>query len=592
MQISERLLALRNKMDALGVEACIIPSGDPHLSEYPSEHWKIREWFSGFTGSAGTLVVTTEEAGLWTDSRYFLQAEDELDAQCIQLFREGDPGVPDYTQWLGEVLMPGSKVAVNGETVSVSLLRRISRELRTAQVSVDASHAAAEEVYDGRPPIPENDVFLHEEKWCGASRSEKLEQVHQIMRKNGASHYISAALNEIAWVLNLRGNDVPYNPVFHAFMIVETSQVKLFINPHKLTAQIARKLESDNIKVSLYEDIYKHIRHIPEDATVLLDPDRTNSAIFAALSPKVTKKEQLSPLTRLKAQKSDTEVQHLRETLLNDGVAMVHFLKWLEDHVGKEKITELSAAQKLKSFRAAQPGFVGESFGTISGYGGHGAIVHYSVNEESDVELKPEGLYLIDSGGQYHGGTTDITRTVPLGKFPEQARTDYTLVLKGHIALACAVFPKGTRGVHLDILARKALWEHGLNYGHGTGHGIGYFLNVHEGPQSIRPQDNGIEMEPGMISSNEPGVYRRDQYGIRIENLILSRVKQESEFGTFMDFETLTLCPIDSRLVDAGLLTPDEKAWFNNYHQRVYEQLAPRLDQDHQQWLKEKTKAI
>lgn len=592
MQISEKLLLLRNKMGALGMDACIIPSGDPHLSEYPAEHWKIREWLSHFSGSAGTLVVTAEEAGLWTDSRYFLQAEDQLDASNIQLFKEGEKGVPDYTAWLSEVLMPGDKVAVNGANVSVSQLRRITRELRNARIQVDSTHSLAEDVWEARAPIPENTVFLHEDKWSGFTRAEKLEQVRKRMKKDGISYYITATLDEIAWVLNMRGNDVPFNPVFHAFMIIEFDKVRLYINPHKLTAQIARKLEADDIKISLYEEVYKHLNHIPDDANVLLDPDRTNSAIYAALSPKVTKKEAVSYITRLKAQKNETEVKNLKQTLINDGVAMVHFLKWLEDNLGKEAITEVSAAKKLKSLRAAQPGFVGESFGTISGYAGHGAIVHYNANEDSDIELKTEGLFLIDSGGQYHGGTTDITRTLALGPVPEQAKTDYTLVLKGHIALACAIFPQGTRGVHLDILARKALWQHGLNYGHGTGHGIGYFLNVHEGPQSIRPQDNGIEIEPGMVSSNEPGVYRRDAYGIRIENLIISKIKEESDFGTFMEFETLTLCPIDKTLIQKNLLTEEEIAWFNNYHQQVHEKISPFLDNEHKKWLQEKTAAL
>lgn len=592
MQTSDKLLLLRNKMVELGIDACIIPSGDPHLSEYPSQHWKIREWLSAFTGSAGTLVVTSEEAGLWTDSRYFLQAEDELDTQSITLFKEGEKGVPQYTEWLCEVLMPGSRVAVNGATVSVSLLRKITRELRKEQIQIDSSVTVAEDVWEARPAIPDNTVIIHDDKWSGQSRAEKLDMLRREMKRDGVTHYITAALDEIAWLLNLRGTDVPYNPVFHAFLMVEFGTVKLFINPHKLTAQIARKLDGDDIRVSLYENFEAHLKEIPDDASVLLDPDRINSSIYASIPPKCTKREQTSYITSLKARKNDTEIANLKKTLINDGLAMVHFLKWLEDKVGEGKITEMSAAETLKNFRAAQPEFVGESFRTISGYAEHGAIVHYSVSNETNLKLKPEGLYLVDSGGQYKGGTTDITRTVALGKFPKQAKTDYTLVLKGHIALACAVFPQGTRGVHLDILAREALWRHGLNYGHGTGHGIGFFLNVHEGPQSIRPQDNGIEIEPGMVSSNEPGVYRRGEYGIRIENLILAKVKQESEFGTFMEFETLTLCPIDKTLIDKSLLTQQECEWFNNYHAGVYNALAPLLDEEHRNWLKEKTSAL
>ena len=592
MQISDKLLLLRNKMSALGIDACIIPSSDPHLSEYPAEHWKTREWLSNFTGSAGTLVVTAEEAGLWTDSRYFLQAEQQLDANCIQLFREGEKDVPDYISWINEVLIPGSKVAVNGATISVNQLRKIIRELRKEHIQVESSYSIAEDIWESRFPIPDNTVFIHEDQWSGLTRENKLEQVRSLMKKQGVSYYITGILDEIAWLLNIRGNDVPFNPVFHAFMIVEFDKVRLFINPHKLTAQIARKLESDGIKVSLYDEIYKHLNQIPDDANVLVDPDRTNSAIFTALPQKTTKKENLSFITRLKAQKNETEIKNLKQTLINDGVAMIKFIKWLEDNVGKTKVTEMSAAKKLKSFRAQQPNFVGESFGTISGYAEHGAIVHYSVNKESDIELKPENLYLVDSGGQYHGGTTDITRTIALGNVPSQAKTDYTLVLKGHIAIACAIFPQGTRGVHLDILARKALWEHSLNYGHGTGHGVGYFLNVHEGPQNIRTDDNGTELVSNMVTSNEPGVYRRGQYGIRIENLILSKIKTESEFGTFLEFETLTMCPIDKTLINKSLLTQDEISWFNNYHKQVYEKISPLLDDEHKNWLKEKTSAI
>lgn len=588
MHTSDRLVDLRNKMSEIGVDACIIPSGDPHLSEYPSEHWKVREWISGFTGSAGTVVVTMEEAGLWTDSRYYLQAEEELDPHCMQLFRDGEKGVPSITEWLCEVLMPGSRVAINGQTVSVSFLRKLTRELRSSQIRVDANLSLAEDSWENRPALPENTVYLHDDKLAGASRTEKLDLVRKLMKRDGVSHYITGALDEIAWLLNMRGNDVAFNPVFHAFMIVEHSFVKLFINPHKLTAQIARKLDADDIRVSLYENFESHVREIPDEATVMLDPDRINSTVYSILSPKINKIEGLSYIAALKARKNETEIANIKQTLVNDGVAMVKFLKWIEDNVPGGKVSEISAAARLKAFRAEQPGFVGESFRTISGYAGHGAIVHYSVSPETDVKLKPEGLYLVDSGGQYHTGTTDITRTVALGPFPEQARRDYTLVLKGHISLARAIVPHGTRGVQLDVYARQAMWREGLNYGHGTGHGIGYFLNVHEGPQSIRP-DNSFVIEPGMVCSNEPGLYRTGHYGIRIENLILAKVSKETEFGTYLEFETMTLCPIDKTLIDKTMLTEEEINWLNNYHRQVYDSLAPKLDEQHLNWLKEKT---
>lgn len=579
-------------MDAYGLDACIIPSGDPHLSEYPAQHWKVREWLSGFTGSAGTLVVTAEEAGLWTDSRYYLQAEEQLDAGCIQLFREGEPGVPDIATWLNEVLMPGNKVGVNGAILSTTRARELARQLRLGRIQLDTAVSPAEEIWDTRPLIPEDAVIIHDDDWNGLTRAEKLQNIRNVMAREEVAYYITGTLDEIAWALNLRGTDVPFNPVFHAFLIVTSDQARLFINPHKLTAQIARDLSADNVKVYMYDHFYRHLKELHEDVAILADPARINSAIFAALPARATKKENLSIITRLKAAKTAKEVQHFKETMVRDGMAMVRFLHWLETSVGKEKITEISAARKLKAFRAGQPGFAGESFAAISAYQQHGAIVHYNAAPETDLELKPNGLYLIDSGGQYPGGTTDITRTIALGAVSAQAKTDYTLVLKGHINLARAVFPTGTRGVQLDILARKPLWDNGLNYGHGTGHGIGYFLNVHEGPQSIRPQDNGIEMEAGMITSNEPGLYRNGEYGIRIENLILCVNHEETPFGRFLKFETLTLCPIDTSLIVPELITTEEVNWLNNYHQQVYELLAPGLDEVLQQWLKQKTIAI
>lgn len=592
MQVSDKLMLLRSRMDAAGVDACIIPSGDPHLSEYPADHWKVREWLSEFTGSAGTLVVTREEAALWTDSRYYLQAEEQLDELTIQLFRDGQPGIPDYASWLCEVLMPGDKVAVNGANLSITQLRTLTRQLRTGQIQIDSVSSVAEDIWASRPIIPEDTIFMHDDDWAGKTRAEKLLEIREIMKKEGATHYITAALDEVAWTLNLRGTDVLYNPVFHAYLIIEHDQAKLFVNPHKLTAQIAQKLAIDDVKVYLYDDFYKHIKDQSTDAAYFIDADKINSAIFAALSPKSEKKEGLSIITRLKACKNAIELNHLKETLINDGVAMVQFMYWLEENVVSGKVSEVSAAKKLKSFRAGQQGFMGESFGAISAYGPHGAIVHYNANAQTDAVLKPEGIYLIDSGGQYLGGTTDITRTIALGTPSQQAKEDFTLVLKGHIALANAIFPAGSRGVHLDILARKALWEKGLNYGHGTGHGIGYFLNVHEGPQNIRPQDNGIELKPGMVSSNEPGLYRQGEYGIRIENLILCKEKYETEFGKFLEFETLTLCPIDKTLIEKSLMTSEEIAWLNQYHQRVFDVLKAHLTEAQAEWLKNKTSAL
>ncbi len=412
------------------------------------------------------------------------------------------------------------------------------------------------------------------------------------MLNNGVSHYIVVSLDEIAWALNLRGTDISYNPVFHAFLIITTDQVRLFINPHKLTAQIAKELSTDGVKVYMYNHFYRHIEELPDDCIVLTDPARINSSVFSLIPSKATKKEIPGIITIIKSKKTETEIFNLRETMVKDGVAMVKFLFWLNNSIKSENITEIKAAKKLQSFRAENEEYIGESFSTISAYGDHGAIVHYNPTSETDKKIKSEGLFLIDSGGQYWGGTTDITRTIAFGKVTEQAVNDFTLVLKGHINIATAVFPLGTRGVHLDTLAREPLWEQGLNYGHGTGHGIGFFLNVHEGPQSLRPQDNGVELEPGMVTSNEPGLYRQGDYGIRIENLILCQQAMKTEYGQFLKFETLTLCPIDKSLISKELLTVKEIKWLNGYHQKVFDSLAPYLDRAHLNWLKEKTVAL
>jgi Xaa-Pro aminopeptidase len=576
-------------MVAKGIEACIIPGSDAHISEYLADHWKIRDYLCGFTGSAGTLVVGTDYAFLWTDSRYYLQAEEQLSGSGVKLVKEGLPGIPDYIEWIATHLAPGSKVAINGTCFSVQQVREISLALRRKQIQLETRYTIAEDVWETRPVIPDDPVKEHHESLAGSTRSEKIEAVRQELRKKGATHYVTGSLDEIAWIMNLRGSDVSYNPVFHAFIIISQDYVSLFINPNKLTSAIGKKLSNENIRINLYGDIYHHLSELPDHAVVFIDPNRNNSALFSSIPSSIPKIEGTGLITKLKAIKNPVEIANIKNTMVKDGIAMVRFLKWLEEEVPKEHVTELSAAKKLYDFRNEQPDFQGESFSTISGYEAHGAIVHYNVSSESDIPLLPKGIYLVDSGGQYPTGTTDLTRTICLGPVSEQVKTDYTLVLKGHIALAKAVFPSGTRGVHLDSLARKPLWEAKLNFGHGTGHGVGYFLNVHEGPQSIRPQDNGTEMEAGMITSNEPGLYRAMEYGIRIENLVLTKHIGDSDFGTFFDFETLTLCPIDTTLVNAEMLSAEEKEWLNNYHSLVFEKLSPELSEDEKAWLREKT---
>ncbi len=589
---SHRIEGVRAQMINAEIDVLIVPGSDSHLSEYLAEHWKTRDWLSGFTGSAGTLVVTRTQAGLWTDSRYYLQAEDQLKNSGIDLYKEGLPGVPDPIKWITSQFSSGARIALNGTCFSKSRVKEITQQLQQKQIVLETQLTLAEDVWTDRPSIPMDPILLHPQDLAGLSCQEKIEMVRAQLRKTGATHYVVNTLDEIAWATNTRGSDIPFNPVYHAFMVIGPEKTALFTYTQKLTAPIREYFSAQDIDIHPYDNIYFFLTGLNSHDTVFLDPERTNFALTSALSTKVKIKEGAGIITLLKGVKNDVEIRHIRETMRLDGIAMVRFLKWLEESVPKGNVTELTAAQKLKEFRSESDRFVGESFNTISGYGAHGAIVHYSVTPRSDIPLRNEGIYLLDSGGQYVTGTTDLTRTIALGPVPEQAKTDFTLVLKGHIALARVTFPKGTRGVHLDILARQFLWEHQLNYGHGTGHGVGYFLNVHEGPQSIRPQDNGIEIEPGMITSNEPGLYRSGQYGIRTENLVVTKEISENEFGTFLAFETVTLCPIDLSLIKVELLSPSEKEWLNQYHQRVYAQLKPALGKEEVEWLKAKTAAI
>ncbi|TRX65868.1 aminopeptidase P family protein [Carboxylicivirga sp. M1479] len=592
MSTSDRLFKLRSHMATLGVDACIITSADPHLSEYPADHWKFREWMSGFNGSAGTLVITNEEAGLWVDSRYYLQADQQLQDSGITVFKMGKPDVPDYQSWLTSVLPSGSVVGVNGKTMTVDELRQVAKTLKKADIRLDSKLFLEDDIWEGRPIIPEDGIFELDTDYSGLTREAKINIVRDRMKQYNATHYVITTLDEVAWILNFRGTDVEFNPVFHAYVIVSNNQVSLFIDPHKLTSTIGKQLAKEDVRIFTYNEFYNFINDMPPLAKVLIDTARTNSTVFSGLPQQCTRIEKTSIVTMLKAQKNTVEVENIKKALVKDGVAMVKFLYWLDNSIGKEELTEYTVAQKLGSIRAEQEHFHGNSFNTISGYAGNGAIVHYAVQEETAAKLQAKGLYLIDSGGQYTEGTTDITRTIALGPLSGEEKTDYTLVLKGHIGLDRAVFPTGTRGVHLDILARQAMWKQGINYGHGTGHGIGHFLCVHEGPQSIRPQDNGVEIKEGMVSSNEPGIYKAGKHGVRIENLILTVKDQQTEFGDFLKFETVTLCPIDKRPIDKSLLDESEIEWLNTYHENVNTQLSPYLNDEEKAWLKVNTEAI
>lgn len=593
MTSSDKLFALRSIMAANNLEAYIVSSNDQHLSEYIAECWKFREWLTGFTGSAGILVVLEEEAGLWTDSRYFLQAEKELDGSHITLFRSEEPGVPTPIEWISNILDSGATVGLDGRTFSIDDVRQYAKDLRKANLRLDANQFLIDEIWTTRPPMPESSIYDYPVEFAGTPRSKKIQQFRRLMQKNNVTHFITSSLDEIAWVLNLRGNDIPYNPVFHAFLIIGEETAHLFTNPHKLTSALGQKLAKDDIKISLYDDFYSTIKELnARDYHIYIDPKRTNASTFAAIPQNVQKSEGLSLIALPKACKTQQELAALEEAMLKDGVAMVQWWHWLEENIGKTVLSEVDVALKAKEFRALQPDFKSESFKTIAGYGSNGAIVHYSAKSDDCATLQPKSFLLFDSGAQYLQGTTDLTRTIALGELSEQEKTDYTLVLKGHIALAQARFPVGTKGYQLDILARLPLWQNALNYGHGTGHGVGSFLNVHEGPHGISPKENSIVLQKGMITSNEPGLYRAGQYGIRIENLMTIEENTQSEFGTFLKFKTLTLCPIDITPIIKVLLTKEERKWLNDYHQMVLERLMPMLPTSYHDFITAKCKAL
>ncbi len=591
--IQEKITALRKVMAEHKVDAYIIPSSDPHLSEYVPARWKSRQWISGFTGSAGTIVVTADKAGLWTDSRYFLQAADELKGSDIELYKMMLPETPTINNFLLHELEEGQTVGLDGESYSLADVRLLKKALSKKRIGLNISIDLINEIWKDRPAIPGNKLFELPVEITGKSVEDKLDQINNKLRESGADCLILGALDEIAWTFNIRGNDVEYNPVAVSYGFVSEDETVLFILPEKLTADIAEHLKKEGVVLADYNKIVSYLNRLPEKTTVFIDPAKTNAVLYEAIPKSCEIIEGITPVNLLKSLKNETEIAGFKNALIKDGVALTRFYMWLEKQlVSDESITEISAAEKLSAFRAEQPLYISDSFSTICGYGPHGAIVHYSATPETDSTIKPEGLLLIDSGAQYLDGTTDITRTIALSEPTEGMKKDYTRVLKGHISLAKSKFPVGTRGSQLDILARKALWDSGLNYLHGTGHGIGHCLNVHEGPQNIRMEENHVKLLEGMVISNEPGIYRANEYGIRIENMIVVREDSETEFGKFLSFETLTLCYIDTNLVIVEMLSIREHAWLNKYNQMVYEKLCPFLDQGEIEWLKEKTKEI
>ena len=589
--IKERIHALRMTFRPNNIKAFIIPSTDPHLSEYVAPYWMSREWISGFTGSAGTAVILMDKAGLWTDSRYFLQAEKELEGSGITLYKEMLPETPSITKFLCQNLKPGESVSIDGKMFSVQQVEQMKEDLAPYQLQVNLFGDPLKNIWKDRPSMPDAPAFIYDVKYAGKSCGEKVAAIRTELKKKGIFALFLSSLDEIAWTLNLRGSDVHCNPVIVSYLLVTQDEVVYFISPEKITQEVNKYLQEQQVSLRKYDEAESFLNSFTGE-NILIDPKKTNYAIYSAINPacKVVRGE--SPVTLLKAIRNEQEIAGIHHAMQRDGVALVKFLKWLEASVLSGKETELSVDRKLHEFRAAQPLYMGESFDTIAGYKEHGAIVHYSATEESDVTLQPKGFLLLDSGAQYLDGTTDITRTIALGELTEEEKTDYTLILKGHIALAMAKFPAGTRGAQLDVLARMPIWSHGMNFLHGTGHGVGHFLSVHEGPQSIRMNENPIVLQPGMVTSNEPGVYKAGSHGIRTENLTLVCKDKEGMFGEYFKFETITLCPICKKGIIKEMLTAEEVKWFNDYHQTVYKKLSPSLNEEEKKWLLEATKAI
>lgn len=590
-EIKKRIEALREWLNRNNLSAFIIPSSDPHLSEYVAPHWKSREWFSGFTGSAGTVVVTADKAGLWTDSRYFIQAADQLAGTGIDLYKEMLPETPSIDAFILENLPADSAVGIDGRNLSVNYVENLQQKLSQKQISLNVQSDPMEEIWQDRPAIPQTPPFIYDIKYAGKSCKEKIEEIRQELRSKNCDSILITALDEIAWTLNLRGNDVKYNPVVISYLLITQENAVFFILPEKVTPEIDSYLKQQGVAIVDYNETDSYLSTLSAPS-ILLDPVKTNYFIYSSVNSECRIVRDSSPVALMKAIRNPQELIGVHSAMKKDGVAMVKFLRWLEEVVPSGKETEMSIDRKLYEFRSQQELFMGESFGTIAGYKEHGAIIHYSATSDTDATLRAESFLLLDSGAQYLDGTTDITRTIALGELTEEEKRDYTLVLKGHLMLNMARFPKGTRGAQLDVLARLPLWKEGLNYLYGTGHGIGHFLNVHEGPQSIRMNENPVVLQPGMVTSNEPGVYRPGKHGVRTENLFLVVEDGEGMYGEYYKCETITLCPICKKGIVKELLSPEEIEWLNDYHKKVYEVLSPELNAEEKEWLKDKTSKL
>ena len=590
MTVNQRLEALREVMKREHLAAFIFPSTDPHQGEYVPDHWKGREFISGFNGSAGTAVVTMTSAALWTDSRYFIAAEERLKGTEFRLMKLKIEGTPTIAEWIGQECGAGAEVGVDGMVNSANSIKELIADLRQqGGITLRTNLDPLAQIWQNRPPIPENKVEIYPMKFAGESCRDKITRIRKALREKHADGMLMSALDDIAWTLNLRGTDVHCNPVFVSYLLISSKDVTLYINKVKLSTEIEAYLKAEGVAIAPYEDIAKGLKDYFE-YNILLDPDEVNYTLYKQVSREIIEAE--SPVKRMKTVKNPTEIAGFRSAMLKDGIAMVKFLKWLKPAVEAGGQTEISVDEKLTSLRAEQPDFRDISFDTIAGYQSHGAIVHYEATPETDIPLKPEGFLLLDSGAQYLDGTTDITRTIALGPLTEEQKRVYTLVLKGHIQIELCKFPSGASGTQIDILAREAMWREGLNYLHGTGHGVGTYLNVHEGPHQVRMEWKPAPLVAGMTITDEPGVYLEGKFGVRIENTLLITPYKETQFGKFLQFESLTLCPIDKTPIIKEMLLQEEIDWLNQYHQKVVEILSPHLCDSEAAWLREACAAI
>jgi Xaa-Pro aminopeptidase len=593
-----RVAHLRAAMARHGIDAAIVPSSDPHLSEYLPAHWKGREWLSGFTGSVGTFIATADVAGVWTDGRYTTQAGTELAGTGIEPMQIPSGASLLYIDWLADNLDPGQLVAVDARVLGLAVARQLEQALTARGIRLRTDIDLLDEVWPDRPGLPLDPVFEHAAPHAAADCADKLHALRNAMAKLGAQRHFISTLDDIAYLFNLRGADIPFNPVFLSHALVEPGRATLFVAEAKIAPALRERLASFGVRLAPYEAAAEALGALPAGSTLLLDPRRITAGMRGAVAQGVRVVEALNPTTLAKSRKRDADIGHVRATMEQDGAALCEFFAWLDATLAdnaRAPLTEVHIDERITAARARRPGFVSPSFATIAGFNANGAVIHYRATPQSCATIEGDGLLLIDSGGQYLGGTTDITRVVPVGTPSPEQKRDFTLVLKGMIALSAARFPRGTRSPLLDALARAPIWAAGIDYGHGTGHGVGYFLNVHEGPQSISPStppDPHTAMEPGMITSNEPGIYRPGQWGIRIENLVLNIPAGSTAFGEFLCFETLTLCPIDTRCVDRALLREDEVAWLNDYHRTVRARLLPHVDGGARDWLILRTEEI